>query len=244
MGGKTHTTKQLCYILDNSSKVYLSRKACENLGIISNTFPRIGDHSINTVAGKEYSPDNTCHNSSRDKNCKYDCPKREKPPRPPSSIPFPATPENHSKLKEWILNNYKSSTFNICENQGLNKMSGPPLEIDIDPSITPTAVHTPIPVPIHWRDEVKAQLDRDVKLGVIEPVPWGEPTTWCSRMVIVAKSDGSPRRTIDLQSLNDASVRQTHHTPSPFHQAMSDCPCLTIPSRPWWMPGTDTTAWP
>ena len=68
---------------------------------------------------------------------------------------------------------------------------------------------------------MKAQLDRDVKLGVIEPVPWGEPTTWCSRMVTVAKENGSPRRTVDLQALNNASVRQTHHTPSPFHQAMS-----------------------
>ena len=100
-------------------------------------------------------------------------------------------------------------------------MSGPPLKIDIDENVTPSAVHTPIPVPVHWRKEIKAQLDHDVKLGVIEPVPWGEPTTWCSRMIPVAKDDGSPRRTIDLQALNSASVRQTHHTPSPFHQAMS-----------------------
>ena len=182
VGGKTHTTRQLCYIIndDNNSKVYLSRKACENLGIISKSFPRIGDHSINTISGKNDSPTKTY---SHNKSCNCDCPKREKPPLPPTTIPFPATPENHSKLKEWILNHYKSSTFNICENQGLTKMSGPPLEIDIDPSITPTAVHTPIPVPIHWRDQVKAQLDRDVKLGVIEEVPWAEPTTWCSRMV-------------------------------------------------------------
>ena len=100
-------------------------------------------------------------------------------------------------------------------------MSGPPLKLDVDPNVTPTAVHTPIPVPIHWQDEVKAQLDRDVKLGVIEPVPWGESTTWCSRMVTVAKHNGSPRRTIDLQALNDASMRQTHQTPPPFHLAMS-----------------------
>ena len=100
-------------------------------------------------------------------------------------------------------------------------MTGPPLKIEIDPNSTPVAVHTPIPVPVHWKQKVKDQLDRDVKLGVIEPVPWGEPTTWCSRMITVAKKDGSPRRTIDLQALNDASVRQTHHTPSPFHQAMA-----------------------
>ena len=85
-------------------------------------------------------------------------------------------------------------------------MSGPPLKLDVDPNVTPHAVHTPLPVPIHWQAEVKAQLDRDCRLGVIEPVPWGEPTTWCSRMVTVAKSNGSPRRTIDLQQLNDADL--------------------------------------
>ena len=60
VGGKTHITRQLCYILDNNSKVYLSRKACENLGIISKTFPRIGDHSITTITGKESSYEKTC----------------------------------------------------------------------------------------------------------------------------------------------------------------------------------------
>ena len=220
VGGKTLTTRQLCYIQDGDNKVYLSRNACENLGIISTTFPRIGDHSVSEISEKRDSSDRRCTKSDDSKD-KCRCPKRAKPPTAPKTIPFSATPENHGKLKEWILNHYAASTFNICENQGLLKMSGPPLEIDIDPSVTPSAVHTPIPVPIHWKDDVKSQLDRDVKLGVIEPVPWGEPVTWCSRMVTVSKHDGSPRRTIDLQSINAASVRQTHHTPSPFHQAMA-----------------------
>ena len=57
----------------------------------------------------------------------------------------------------------------------------------IDPKAKPTAYHSPIPVPIHWQDDVKAELDRDVRLGVLEPVPIGEPVTWCHRMVICAK---------------------------------------------------------
>ena len=40
-------------------------------------------------------------------------------------------------------------------------------------------------------------------------------------MITATKSDGTPRRTVDLQHLNAAYVRQTHHTPSPFHQASS-----------------------
>ena len=35
-------------------------------------------------------------------------------------------------------------------------------------------------------------------------------------MVVTAKADGSPRRTVDLQALNKLSSRETHHTPSPF----------------------------
>ena len=36
-------------------------------------------------------------------------------------------------------------------------------------------------------------------------------------MVVTAKADGSPRRTVDLQALNKVSSRETHHTPSPFN---------------------------
>ena len=53
----------------------------------------------------------------------------------------------------------------------------------------------------------------------------GEPVTWCHRMVVCAKKNGKPRRTIDFQALNLHATRETSHTPSPFHQARS------IPSK-------------
>ena len=83
------------------------------------------------------------------------------------------------------------------------------------------ACHTPIPVPLHWRDDVTAGLNQNVRLGVIEPVPVGEPVTWCHRMVVCAKKNGNARRTVDLQPLNVHARRETHHTQSPFHQARS-----------------------
>ncbi len=95
------------------------------------------------------------------------------------------------------------------------------MRLMIDPNATPTVHHSPIPVPLHWQDAVKADLDRDVRLGVLEPVPIGEPVTWCHRMVICAKQNGSPRKTIDFQPLNFHTTRETHHTQSPFHQARS-----------------------
>ena len=38
-------------------------------------------------------------------------------------------------------------------------------------------------------------------------------------MVICAKKNGKPRRTVDLQPLNKFATRETHHTLSPFYQA-------------------------
>ncbi|VDI13988.1 Hypothetical predicted protein, partial [Mytilus galloprovincialis] len=40
-------------------------------------------------------------------------------------------------------------------------------------------------------------------------------------MVVCAKKNGKPRRTVDFQPLNVHATRETHHTPSPFHQARS-----------------------
>ena len=95
------------------------------------------------------------------------------------------------------------------------------MRLMIDSDAIPTAHHSPIPVLLHWQDAVKAGLDRDVRLGVLEPIPIGEPVTWCHRMVICAKQNGTPRRTIDFQPLNLHATRETHHTQSPFHQARS-----------------------
>ena len=38
-------------------------------------------------------------------------------------------------------------------------MTGPPLALMIDPKATPVAIHSPIPVPLHWQDKVKAGLE-------------------------------------------------------------------------------------
>ncbi len=98
-------------------------------------------------------------------------------------------------------------------------MSGPPLSLSINPTATPKSFHTPIPVPVHWQDKVKASLDRDVRQGVLEKVPLGTPVTWCHRMVICTKKNGSLRRTINFQPLNRHATRETHHCQSHFHQA-------------------------
>ena len=60
----------------------------------------------------------------------------------------------------------------------------------------------PTKVPLHFRGEVKAGLEVDVKKGVLERVPVGEADTWCSCMVIQPKKNGRARRTVDLSGLS------------------------------------------
>ena len=74
---------------------------------------------------------------------------------------------------------------------------------------------------VNWETKVKQDLDRNVALGVLEPVPDSTPMVWCHRMVICRKHNGDPRRTVDMQKLNDVSVRQCHPTQSPLQQAMT-----------------------
>ena len=204
------TAETLCYIQDDCpDKFFLSRKVCEQLGFISDDFPRPSENVCDIKYGRI------------EDVTECTCPKRSPPPDLPTRMPYPPNESNRARLEQWLLDYYGSSTFNICEHQVLPMMTGAPLKLIVNPEAQPKAVHTPIPVPVHWQKEVKAGLDRDVKLGVIEPVPWGTPTTWCARMVTVPKKDGTPRRTVDLQALNAVSSRQTHHVESPFHQATS-----------------------
>ena len=94
--------------------------------------------------------------------------------------------------------------------------AGPPMRIHLKPEAVPVAIHKPVPVPLHFREEVYANIEADVKRGVLRKVPPGEPTPWCAKLVITAKKDGKPRRTVDLSELTKAGIRETHHTRSPF----------------------------
>ena len=45
----------------------------------------------------------------------------------------------------------------------------------------------------HWEMKVTAALDADFVSGILEQVPIGQPSEWCSRMVIDAKKNERPR---------------------------------------------------
>lgn len=205
--GVKHVAPVMVYVSPAVDAIYLSRTAMEQLKIIPESFPEVGAAAASKVVGHEMA--------------ECGCPCRSTPPEVPEKLPFDATAENTEKMRKWILARYAASTFNTCPHQPLPAMTGPPMAIRVKPGAEPIATSRPVRVPAHWREQVAEQLERDVALGVIERVPPGTPVTWLHNMVVTAKADGTPRRTVDLQSLNKVSVRETHHTIPPVKQARS-----------------------
>jgi hypothetical protein len=219
--GKTHTAPIMAYVSPSTNKFYLSRQALIHLAVIPKDFPKVGAAVETATIESTTAP--------------CGCPTRSLPPGRPTSLPYIACPENNVKMKSWLGTRYAASTFNKCPHQLLNGVTGPPLQLHVDPNAEPHAVHTPSAIPLHWEEKVKDQLFSDVELGVLEAVPHGEPSVWCHRMVVSRKpSDGSPRRTVDMSALNKVCGRETHHVKPPFQQARS------IPSHTW---KTVTDAW-
>jgi hypothetical protein len=72
---------------------------------------------------------------------------------------------------------------------------------------------------------VKEELDRDVRIRVIEEVPVNSPVNLCSRIVVCVKKSVKARRTVDFKAVNHAAPMQTHTVEPPFKLALS------IPSK-------------
>jgi len=64
------------------------------------------------------------------------------------------------------------------------------------------------------RKLIKAQVDRMLKLEIIEP----SQSEWASPVVLIPKTDGSPRFCIDYRQLNERTVRESYPLPR-----MDDC---------------------
>ena len=89
--GEAVSTRQIVYITKHTDKIFLSREACADLGIIPNQFPSVNKTTAGPSQGDSIGAANTtqqdCH-----------CPKRT---QPPTTLPYPATEENRAKLEQF-----------------------------------------------------------------------------------------------------------------------------------------------
>ena len=229
--GKPISCTSYIYISDSVSDFYLSYDTMVDLLMLDSRFPIIGGctnpkaptHAPIGASSPSYNYVRAlnagCAHPPKDESAACKCPQREATPTRPTELPFPPIPENNAKMKQWLLDRYSKSSFNTCPHRPLPCMTGPPVEIHVNESAKPRCCYTPSPVPLHWQEKVKSDLQRDEALGVIEKVPYGEPVTWCHRMVVTRKHDGTPRRTVDLSPLNKYCKRELFASESPFHLA-------------------------
>ena len=182
-------TYGVIYICENVKGIFLSENVQKRLGIISSAYPNV----VSNACSQTTANDETASSGSL---AKCGCPLRVGPPPPPDSIPFSPTKENRDKLEKWILSAYASSAFNTCEHQPIKKLTGKPLDIHWRDDAHPVTRHSPVPTPIHFRERAKEDLDRDVRIGVCEPVPDGVPSIWQSAMLVVEKKNGKLRSII------------------------------------------------
>ena len=95
--------------------------------------------------------------------------------------------------------------------EDLGQMTGE-YHIKLQPHTTPFALTTPRRIAIPLRPQVKEELQRMEKLGVIAKVQ--QATDWCAGMVVVPKSNGKVRICVDLTKLNASVCRERHILPS------------------------------
>ena len=239
----------MVYVSPAAHGFYLSCEAMVDLGIVPVDFPSIGPlpripasaPSIDGPPGPRNQQDcglrasnAGCVSALAESDGPCSCPPRTIVPNRPTVLPFDCTEANNAKMKAWLLQEFASSTFNTCPHRPLPCMAGPLVEIHLKEGATPKAVHAPALIPVHWQEPVHQDLLRDEALGVIERVPHGEAVTWCHRMVVTRKQNGSPRRTVDLSPLNKHCARETFSSESPFHLARR------VPGESW---KTVTDAW-
>ena len=192
----TTTTADVCAC--TQEEIILLKAVLMELNIVHEDFPSVLEKAdgISSVA------DTSCP-----------CIPRTTAPPPPTAPLVPLQENNREQIKKFLLEYYASSTFNNCTHQPLPGMDGELLHVHINKDVPPTAVNRPSTVSVHWEKQVKAALEADVRLGVIEKVPCNTPQLRCAPMHVVAKHNGDPRHVVDFTILNEACSRQTHVGP-------------------------------
>eukprot|EP00111_Clytia_hemisphaerica_P010127 TCONS_00029605-protein len=121
----------------------------------------------------------------------------------------PSEPElvrslSSKEYKENIMKNH-SKLF-----EGVGKLQNFKLQLHIDPNVTP--VQQPIRrIPFHSREKIENELERLIKLDIIEPVDG--PTTWLNPVVAGSRKNGKIRLCVDMRKANEAIIRERHVIP-------------------------------
>ena len=175
------------YVCPGQEGFLMSWFLCRKLGILPDCYPKP------FRAQKVWA--SRCENQINSQRC-------EVPNEPPS--------DEITKVKKELLQEF-ADVF-TCKEE-LQAMEGEPMKIHLKDGAKPFALYGAREIAFAHRAQVKEELDKMVKRGVIEPVG-DEPSEWCHPLVVVIKKNGSIRITTDLTKLNDQVKRPFYPTPN------------------------------
>ena len=151
--GQEHVARECLYFAEGVITTLVSLGALKNLNCLPANFPNPSSESASSLT----ETDDEDYDEEKEEVIKPRQPILERA----EELPFPVTEENVPKIKAWLIQQFVNSSFNTTS-APLAKMSGIPMKIHIDPEAEPVAVHRPIPIPHHWREQVEKDLNRDV----------------------------------------------------------------------------------
>ena len=111
VGHQDKKSIQALYITKLLKSLFLSRTCLLELGCIPRSWPYPSQEA------------ETCATLITDKLAPCGCSERSETPTAPTKPPFPVTDteECRARLQEWLLDTYRSSTFNTCPHQILQE---------------------------------------------------------------------------------------------------------------------------
>ena len=115
--------------------------------------------------------------------------------------------------------------------EGIGKFPGKPYKIQLDPKI-PTKQTPCRPVPVHFKEAFKTEIENMLKAGVLKPIQ--EATLWINSFVLIEGTDkqGKPKLRIclDPTNLNKAIIREPYYfkTPEDISYLLADSTVMTV----------------
>ena len=180
------TNRQVLFICNHVSNIFLSREGCVDLRILPATFPKPMISSSNStppaIKAVQTAP-------------KLPLPKTQHPLQPSShsilppksaKLPCHLTEENVHKLKAYLLQKFGPTAFNNKRSRPFPAVTSPPAHIHLKPDAAPYCCPNPIPVPHHWKGPVKQLIDDQISQDILGKLPTGigTPAIWCHQLIL------------------------------------------------------------
>ena len=191
------------YPTNLSFSVILGLPSFKNFDLLSERFPVGRDKAVSTPEPDDPATDGRGTASSGDATTKPINPIR----------PTEAGRTEPSQLHKFCLEEFRD-VFYDDQSPPLKRMEGDPMVIVLKPgSVTPSRCPPSRAVPIHLESEAEEEINKHLKMGVIEPVT--HPTEWTSPAFFTKKPHGGVRLVTDFSKLNQYVLRPEHPFPSP-----------------------------